>query len=90
MKYRKRPFDVHAWCALDLIRYAKDDWGQMPAVITSAYDAGNVVFTPNTVQVKTNHGWLDATNYDMVICGLDGELYPCKRDVFERLYEAAE
>jgi hypothetical protein len=90
MKYRKRPYDVHAWCALDLIRAAKHDWGQMPALVSAAYDEGNVLFTPSTVQVKTNHGWMEATNYDMVISGIDGELYPCKRDVFERLYESAE
>jgi hypothetical protein len=90
VRYRKKPVDVFAWCAMDLLRAAKNDWGLMPAVISTAYDTGEVQFTDHTVQVKTNHGWVEATNYDMVICGLDGELYPCKRDVFERLYEVAE
>lgn len=31
-----------------------------------------------------------AGEYDYIIKGINGELYPCKADIFEKTYEAAD
>lgn len=38
--------------------------------------------------VKTLEGTMCCSPGDWVICGTEGELYPCKPSVFERKYEA--
>lgn len=37
--------------------------------------------------IKTLEGTMTANPGDWIICGTEGELYPCKPSVFERKYE---
>lgn len=39
--------------------------------------------------IKTLEGIMRAESGDYVICGVKGEIYPCKPDIFEMTYEAA-
>ena len=39
--------------------------------------------------IKTLEGTHEASHGDWVICGVKGELYPCKPDIFEQTYEPA-
>ncbi|WP_438446858.1 hypothetical protein [Gorillibacterium sp. sgz5001074] len=43
------------------------------------------------------HGWIDTLEGGHIVCpgdwiitGVNGEVYPCKPDIFEKTYEAAE
>jgi hypothetical protein len=45
-------------------------------------DYGNAVF------ITTLEGVMRADDGDYVICGVQGEFYPCKPDIFAATYEA--
>ena len=40
-----------------------------------------------TLNIETLEGTMRADIGDWVICGVKGELYPCKPDIFEATYE---
>ena len=42
-----------------------------------------------SMAIKTLEGILYAHEGDWIICGIAGEVYPCKPDIFERTYEPA-
>ena len=42
------------------------------------------------LEIDTLEGTMDVAPYDYVICGVQGEFYPCKPDIFEATYEAVE
>lgn len=37
--------------------------------------------------IETLEGTMKANAGDYIICGLSGELYPCKPDIFKKSYE---
>lgn len=45
---------------------------------------------PCELFVKTNHGAVHVAVGDYVIRQIDGELYPCKPDLFEKTYDIVE
>ena len=40
------------------------------------------------IDIDTLEGTMLARNGDWIICGVKGELYPCKPDIFEATYES--
>lgn len=40
------------------------------------------------IAIKTLEGVMTASPGDWIICGVNGEIYPCKPDIFEKTYEA--
>ncbi len=40
--------------------------------------------------LKTLEGWYILTPNDWIICGIKGEYYPCKPDIFEATYEEVD
>ena len=47
-------------------------------------------FLGNYIEIKTLEGTMRADKGDWIIQGVKGEFYPCKPDIFEATYEAAE
>ena len=43
-----------------------------------------------TADIETLEGTMHADYGDYIIKGVNGELYPCKPDIFEKTYEAME
>jgi hypothetical protein len=41
----------------------------------------------DTIDIPTSEGVMSASRGDWIICGTEGEFYPCKPSVFERKYE---
>ena len=39
--------------------------------------------------IQTLEGAMRASEGDYIICGINGEFYPCKPDIFESTYERA-
>lgn len=37
--------------------------------------------------IDTLEGTMHASVGDYIVCGVDGEFYPCKPDIFEKTYE---
>jgi len=45
---------------------------------------------PEPIIIETLEGQMKANKGDFVICGVKGELYPCKPDIFWETYEVLE
>lgn len=94
MKFRKKPIVV------DAFQYGYDvepDW------FLEAFDNGLVRYVPSRsikptkdnqypsdVLIKTLEGEMRADYYDYIIKGVNGEIYPCKADIFKKTYEKVE
>ena len=78
MKYRKKPIVVEAF------RYGIDsvpEWFT-EATITMRTDGG--------IGIVTLEGCMCANKGDYIVKGIRGEIYPCKADIFEEIYEKVE
>ena len=86
-KYKKKPVIIEA-CIWDgtnkeeLISFSKGAVSFLPVqrpdgVVIHCY-------------IKTLEGTMEADVGDYIICGVNGEFYPCKPDIFQKTYEEAE
>lgn len=92
-QYRKRPVVIEAMqfygptVALHDLDYAVkfDDWlvARQPADRPCRYVGSKLI-------IPTLEGDMEATVGDFIICGVRGELYPCKPEIFDATYEAVE
>lgn len=80
MKYRKKPIVIEAYLCLPAI-------SDPPAWLADGFDSGVCTRANNGVYVKTNEGTMRADWGDYIIQGVQGELYPCKPDIFEATYD---
>ena len=46
--------------------------------------------TDKEMDIKTLEGVMHANIGDFIITGVNGEIYPCKPDIFEKTYEKVE
>jgi hypothetical protein len=83
-RYRKLPVEVEAVRVADY-----RDGLDRPEWMTNAIASGNIALTPSTLIVRTLEGDMRAQRDDYIICGTEGELYPCKPDIFATIYERA-
>lgn len=86
MKFRKKPVVIDAFkLGVDNI----PDWF-MDRVTTNDIILRGGYQDLQSAEIQTLEGVMVARRGDMVIRGVKGEIYPCKIDIFEALYEAAE
>lgn len=84
MKYRKKPVIIDAW-------FFKDQWSEKPEWLIEARDHGEAEFGYREIFIKTLEGTMKACcGEDYIIRGVHGEIYPCKKDIFEEIYEPVE
>lgn len=90
-KFRKKPVVIEAMqfegVRIDSIgkALAFDDWlypKSKAAGVTCRYSGANLI-------IPTLEGDHTALPGDWIICGVKGELYPCKPDIFAATYEPA-
>lgn len=87
MKFRKKPVVIEAF---QWTGQPKEEWpiwfqAQWENVGVDADDNGSAILV-----IPTLEGPLTASYNDWIIQGIQGELYPCKPDIFEATYELAE
>ena len=87
--YRKKPILVQAWKVDALIRGVSKSWDSLPICIQNAYKSGDMIFLLDAILVNTLEGQMRANIDDIIIQGVNGELYPCKPDIFDATYEPA-
>jgi hypothetical protein len=90
MKFRKKPVEVEAEPVADLLHAAACDWQALPTWIRQGYDDAKVLFLSGAVEIVTLEGVMRGERGDWIIKGIQGELYPCKPDIFAATYEAVE
>lgn len=88
--FRKRPVDVQAVQFTDMDSYLAivawwKSWKTETLDATEKFEfrgGGNALVLINTLE-----GWMTASPGDWIIRGVQGEVYPCKPDIFEMTYE---
>lgn len=89
MLYRKKPVTICAWPVRTVLGAALNDWQALHPKVKAAYEKGELIFLPGEIRVSTLEGNMAARLDDWLICGVKGEFYPCKHDIFEATYEPA-
>lgn len=87
MKFRKKPIVIEAAQVSVLLECARNNWKGLPIWISAAYDRGDVRFLSTSLSIHTLEGVMIAEYDDFLIQGIQGELYPCKPDIFQASYE---
>ena len=91
MKYRKKPIVIEAF-KLKNKGLIKEDWF-WDAVQNGTINPHNFeTFNsrPAWCEINTLEGTMIVRAGDYIIRGIDGEIYPCKAEIFEKTYEVAE
>ena len=84
MKYRKKPVVIEAerltHTNIDEVKKwcGGRSWSRAPTRAVTG------------ITIETLEGAMNASWGDYVICGVAGEFYPCKPDIFDATYEAVE
>lgn len=84
MKFVKKKVVIEAvhWNGIEV--------SETPKWILEALNSEVLVHFGDKIQVRTLEGVMTASPGDYIIKGVDGELYPCKPDIFEKTYEKVE
>ncbi len=81
-KYRKKPIIIYAsqWSG-DFDPFINDfsDY--------ALYVSRRIQLDGNKLRIETLEGTMMANMGDWIIIGVNGELYPCKDDIFKKTYE---
>lgn len=89
MKYRKKSVVIEAFQYDGDMKYSNGNY-YVPDWAVNALDDGTMFYgdnTPGELFIKTLEGTHHVSVGDYVIRGVQGELYPCKPDIFEKTYE---
>ena len=86
-QYRKKPIVIEAVPVGEALRAAGNDWADLPNWLRDAYEGGTVTFASDAIFINTLEGQMCASKADFLIQGVQGELYPCKPDIFQATYE---
>jgi len=89
-KFRKKPVTIDAILISDAIKNAHDsNCVDQELWVRENFDKGKIVFGQNCIYIETDEGTMRGESNDYLIRGVNGEIYPCKPDVFEKTYEPA-
>lgn len=83
-QYRKKPVEVFAW---QFTGQDRPDWPELikhhEDTAFRCDDQGNTAY----IDIHTLEGVMTANIGDWIIQGTQGELYPCKPEIFAEIYE---
>ena len=87
MKFRKKPV------VIDAVQWNGDNEAEIVELSNGERDlefCDDFIESKPEVKIKTLEGVMTANLKDWIIRGVNGELYPCKPDIFEKTYEKVE
>ena len=82
MKFRKKPIEVEAV-----------QWTGTQESIEKIKKLGSdreIACVEGVLFINTLEGLMEAGDKDWIIKGINGEVYPCKPDIFEKTYDVVE
>ena len=89
-QFRKKPVVIDAVRVVTVLNAVMSvDWGDLPDWLKEAYARDEWTFGPDSITIRTLEGEMRAEKGDWIIRGVQGELYPCKPDIFAATYETA-
>ncbi len=93
-KFRKKPVVIEAFQITSLTRNDNKDW---PVWLSQAWQKDHTekgAFYPvgdrvngERLAIQTLEGMQWVSMNDYIIQGVEGEIYPCKPDIFEKTYD---
>ena len=88
-KYRKKPVVIEAF-QLNARGLVGEDWfwNAVSENTIVTHDFGKYYPNPAWCEIKTLEGTMIAQAGDYIILGVNGEIYPCKSEIFHVSYEA--
>lgn len=90
MKATKKPVTIECF-KYDGDLKKSDGKFYVPEWAQKAYEEGVIFFKDQgEMYIKTLEGNHHASVGDYIICGVNGELYPCKPDIFEKTYDIVD
>ena len=91
MKFRKKPVVIEAFQLNERGLVGEDwFWDAVSNNTIITHDFGKFHDGPAWCEIKTLEGIMKAFAGDYIIKGINGEIYPCKSDIFEKTYELVE
>lgn len=93
MKFRKKPVVIEAIIFDELVEYGKKNGASIVNGMPWSFNYKEHPIThenDNCYLIQTLEGTMRFERGDMLITGVKGEIYPCRRDIFEATYEAVD
>lgn len=88
-KFRKKPVVIEAITFEEFVAYAKATTKEPHWFIP--YQGVNISHeNEECYLIPTKEGTMNFTPVDMLITGVQGEIYPCKLDIFEATYDVVD
>lgn len=83
---RKKPVTIQAIKTSDVLEARKSD-SELPPWLLSGIHKGDVQLDDDGVYLRTLEGTMFSSHDDWIICGIAGELYSCKSEIFDLTYD---
>lgn len=90
MKYRKIPVEVEVLTFEELVQYGIDSGANLVNGMPWSFTFNGYPITHENdylYLISTLEGTMKMSTSDYLIVGVHGEIYPCKKDIFEKTYE---
>jgi len=92
-KFRKKPVEIEAITFDELVEYGKVNGGNIVNGMPWSFNYKGHPITHENDEcylIPTLEGTHEMTKKDMLFTGEQGEIYPCKLDIFEQTYEKVD
>lgn len=91
MKFRKKPIVIEAFqYGFDVYPEWFKEFKDKRYVPSRNLKKSEENKFPSDILIMTLEGEMRADYYDWIIKGVNGEIYPCKADIFEKTYEKVD
>ena len=90
MKFRKKPVVIEAITFDELVEHGKSQVKTLTNGMPWSFEYKGQPIThenDDCYLIPTLEGIMKFMRGDMLITGINGEIYPCKPDIFEKTYE---
>jgi len=90
-QFRKKPVVIEAITFDELVQHGINNGAFIVNDMPWSFSYNGHAITHENDQcylIPTLEGTMKFTPDDMLITGVNGEIYPCKKDIFEKTYEA--
>lgn len=88
-KFMKKPVVIEAFQYNGDLMDSNGEY-YVPEWASAANTAGVLFYEGPELYIKTMEGALHASVGDYIIKGVEGELYPCKPDIFGKTYQSID
>ena len=90
MKVRKKPVEVEAFTFEEIVAFGLANGANVVNGVPWSFDFRGHRITHETDDlylIPTADGTMRFARTDLLIVGVKGEIYPCKREIFDATYE---